>query len=673
MEHTTFLRAKALVLLAVVLVLTLAAGSTGRVDGHGIIAAIEERFATLLPSSYHDDHSGTMPEKEEERMDGEPYISANPELPNGAKLFARDREYTTNIGKSYTATAARRNLPTGYSRHRLRNRAHVTGIRGMAHSAKGEESSSNIERQLMMNRRNRRKKMNANADIVPALILAGGIAGGVVAGGVGGILLAPAFAMSTTPSPTTAPTLMPSLPSLTERAVRNARFEYGFFGDVRDPLANEVTALVEQTERFYADLFSAEYNFIRAENDGIFSSASLTNVETFFDAASERPVSIHFDLILVFNADQDTTPAVSEILSVMDSADLSDYLMSYVMEVEPDNVFFLASLVGFLIVATPSPVTVTPTPAPSSTLLPTVVGMGSTGPEPFPTLMPSVAGTGSRKIVGTRLGYGFFDGFTFQAPTKEEIEGLIFQTNLFFTAILTAEFGADFASYEISNVADIFDATTKYPVILDFDGNVVFNLSPATTPSSAEVFNILEKNADLQKYITDYVWKSEPDQISLFNSTQRVILGAKGTAFPTGPPVDLIVGSQLGYGFFAVPGVVIRAPTTEELFGLVIQTNLFFTDILTAQYGANFTSFVMENIEETFDPIGDYPVLLDFDANVIFNLDSSAAPTSAEVRTIMTSANLQDYIELYVWQSVPQGLFYDTERVSVGAKGQERR
>ena len=138
----------------------------------------------------------------------------------------------------------------------------------------------------------------------------------------------------------------------------------------------------------------------------------------------------------------------------------------------------------------------------------------------------------------------------------------------------------------------------------------------------------------------------------------------------TAGPTTRTVEARLGYGFFA--GTTVRAPTTGEINGLVTQTNLFYSDILRARYPGTFVSFEMTNIEETFDSTANLPVILDFDASVVFSTNSAATPTSNDIFDVMDDANLQDYIQMYVWESEPEGtsLFFDTQRTSFGANGQ---
>ena len=138
----------------------------------------------------------------------------------------------------------------------------------------------------------------------------------------------------------------------------------------------------------------------------------------------------------------------------------------------------------------------------------------------------------------------------------------------------------------------------------------------------------------------------------------------------TDGPTNRIVEARLGYGFFA--DTTVRQPTTEEINGLVTETNRFYTDVLRAAFPNSFVRFSMTNIDETFNNGMSLPVLLDFDASVTFSTNSAESPTSAEIFDAMDDANLQDYIQMYVWESEPQGtsLFFDTQRTSFGARAQ---
>jgi len=128
--------------------------------------------------------------------------------------------------------------------------------------------------------------------------------------------------------------------------------------------------------------------------------------------------------------------------------------------------------------------------------------------------------------------------------------------------------------------------------------------------------------------------------------------------------------ARLGYGFFA--GTTLRQPTTQEIAGLITQTNLFYTDLFRAAYPNSFARFTVKNIVSTYDARRNLPFQFDFDANLVFNTNSNNTPTVAEIFRVMDNANLRDYIQMYVWESEPIGttIFFDTKRVSFGELGQ---
>ncbi|CAB9517078.1 expressed unknown protein [Seminavis robusta] len=144
---------------------------------------------------------------------------------------------------------------------------------------------------------------------------------------------------------------------------------------------------------------------------------------------------------------------------------------------------------------------------------------------------------------------------------------------------------------------------------------------------------------------------------------------------PTGATTRLIA-SRLGYSFFA--GTTIRAPTTEELNGLVTATNNFFDAQLQLSYPNSYVpgSASMTNIAQTFDAnAAMYPVILDYDLTTSFTTSSANTPTAAQIFAEMETYPFTTYIEQYVWNAEPQGtsLFFDTEMVVFRARSQAVR
>ena len=91
--------------------------------------------------------------------------------------------------------------------------------------------------------------------------------------------------------------------------------------------------------------------------------------------------------------------------------------------------------------------------------------------------------------------------------------------------MLPADF-PDFLGFTQDNIVVTFDANREFPVAIDFDAQVEFEGTDATTPTAEEVFAAME-TVDLQVYIQSYVWNSEPRGTSLFFDTQRTAYGAR--------------------------------------------------------------------------------------------------------------------------------------------------
>lgn len=152
---------------------------------------------------------------------------------------------------------------------------------------------------------------------------------------------------------------------------------------------------------------------------------------------------------------------------------------------------------------------------------PTVPGEGPTGGAPV-AIPPGT----TRILVESRLEYRLFDTATPRAPTQEEIDGVIAETNRFYTDILSAAY-PNLDSFEAIFVEDSFNAGNDLPIRIDFDANAFFT-DGTDIPSAQDVFAVLE-GADYQNYITNYVWNSEPVGSTIFFETQEVAYEARVT------------------------------------------------------------------------------------------------------------------------------------------------
>jgi hypothetical protein len=116
------------------------------------------------------------------------------------------------------------------------------------------------------------------------------------------------------------------------------------------------------------------------------------------------------------------------------------------------------------------------------------------------------------------------------------------------------------------------------------------------------------------------------------------------------PTTTRRVDSRLAYDFF--DGLVPREPTDAEVSGLIVQTNMFFSQLLAGAYPESFVSFTAEDVDSSFTAASaNYPIRVDFDAAVVFNTEDEDTPSEMEIFNVMDNSNRQDYIQMYVWQS----------------------
>ena len=121
-----------------------------------------------------------------------------------------------------------------------------------------------------------------------------------------------------------------------------------------------------------------------------------------------------------------------------------------------------------------------------------------------------------------------------------------------------------------------------------------------------------------------------------------------------GAPVDIPEGTErvfveslLGFGFF---DPITRAPTQEEIDGLLVETTRFYTEALRAAY-PNLNSFeatfVATNTDLTMQAADQTPVIVDFDANAFFD-EGTTIPSAAEVFEVLEAANYQSELASFI-------------------------
>jgi len=114
-----------------------------------------------------------------------------------------------------------------------------------------------------------------------------------------------------------------------------------------------------------------------------------------------------------------------------------------------------------------------------------------------------------------------------------------------------------------------------------------------------------------------------------------------------------------------------RAPTEEEIAGLIANTIPFYAELFMTAYGDDFIAFDMTLNEATNDFERELPFQMDVDAIASFRSTLEPQPTPRDMFTVMqaTDAQYQDYIRQFVWTAEPEGtIFASTMTVTFLAK-----
>ncbi|CAB9513388.1 Conserved hypothetical protein [Seminavis robusta] len=122
-----------------------------------------------------------------------------------------------------------------------------------------------------------------------------------------------------------------------------------------------------------------------------------------------------------------------------------------------------------------------------------------------------------------------------------------------------------------------------------------------------------------------------------------------------------VLQASMDFGFFE--GTEVRQPTPEEVDGLVVQINNFYTDVLDESF-ENFATFEANVVNTTFfnETVG-----VDFDAFAFFE-PGTEAPSPFEVLSVMESGDYTEFITAYVWNVTMDSIFYQTQSVQFYAR-----
>jgi hypothetical protein len=425
--------------------------------------------------------------------------------------------------------------------------------------------------------------------------------------------------------------------------VENLLQQFGFFDGAvtpRAPTGEEIDGIIAQLSLFYQNTLQPQYPNLQSF-EAVYTSDS-------FDETDDWPVSIGFVAYAFFTEDSDAPlPTAEELFSAMENGDFNIFIQEYAWQAVPEQGLFFDT---------------------QRTVLSNTDGTVSGALETEDTDAPSgiIPPTGTERVlVPSVLHFGFFDGTEQREPTAEEVEGIVPQISSFYANLLQLKypnlqsFEAVFTSYTSSS----FDEET-FPVSILFDATAFFTIdteSTTTIPTVEELFVVLQ-NADYNTFIQEYAWQANPTQ-GLFFQVQSVAYDLSGNqdegdSDQYTEPNMVVVESRLEFFFFNDANS--RAPTQDEVNGVLAQADLFYNSVFIEQH-PTFEMFQAVNVGHSFDETTG-SVNIDFDAQVYF---TESATTAADAFATMESADYQDFIISYVWKAQPEdGLFFSTQQVA---------
>ncbi|CAB9522860.1 expressed unknown protein [Seminavis robusta] len=301
--------------------------------------------------------------------------------------------------------------------------------------------------------------------------------------------------------------------------------------------------------------------------------------------------------------------------------------------------------------------------------------------------------------------FGFFqDELTPDATEiiQEDIEGVICQTQYFMSWLVQNATNAKSIHVRATEIDWGFYDEELLPAHINF--TVEFTDAITGTAGWLDdqvLINEMEKLGDqgLQWFITDWVWRAEPNGLNFFVNANRMAFdGAKqapveGTldqaecpetmaptvapsiytealTWPFGPnysdldDLDPMVDFSLLFSLFDQQE---RRPTQEEVNALICQVNSYYTTELqrklndTIHAKAVYIDYYLDEAREA--------ISLNFTTFAFYDDEAQTQVNATDVFEAMqlTSDELEDFVELYVWRSEPEqeNVFFNTEALSI--------
>ena len=440
----------------------------------------------------------------------------------------------------------------------------------------------------------------------------------------------------------------------------------------RAPGATEISGLLNQTNVFFSQWLKDTLPVTSG-----FSSLRLVAKSMEYKEENEFSVVVYAEGHVFFEPDSivETHATAQQILALMETADMVEYVEYYVWFAEPVGGVFFSTNQAVLEPYTPdtqedatSTLTVAPTNQELVVVADNVVNSSA-------TLV--------RVEADTTLLFAFFPGTdTSQGASPDELDSLTSQTKDFFTKVLHERFRGLVRLDLHLITAGHAEGDSFHSAVVTWKVEALFYLKEPNDGerTSAQILYAL-RISDIEDYLHNYVWSSKPVGTNYFFNADSVrfeglgesILETPPSLSPTADPLapeTVAIRATISYGF--LPGQVVESkPNGKDLQSILFQTSLFFNKLFRDSYPDTFSSCetgvtnvdVVENAE--------LPIAITYDINVSFQRqrqdDGSAVevPLGEEVTASMENANFAEYVEFYIWNADPDGnsIFFDTQEV----------
>lgn len=294
---------------------------------------------------------------------------------------------------------------------------------------------------------------------------------------------------------------------------------YGFFEDfaVVDPQDEQARtkyeADVQNLMCSTGDYLLTLYGEIEKGMDLI---VTVDRVEWEVDLTAVNPLTVHFDILAKERGTGRRLPPVS-MLEWMARSDMQYYIQEAVWTALPYQESIFSNVNGVFFDAKVRGLDKTP-PAQTMSTLDCVEGRYD--PEYEDTRDPSIL-----DVTKWVLHFGFEDGFEVVEPTHEEIEALFCQTFFYYKDMLepSADTPVVYTNLSMVGWETTFSPEEPMPFIMYLDAEAWMPRGIDYTKVNARVLEgKMKQTFNINTYITDYVWNSEPKKENVMFHTSNV-------------------------------------------------------------------------------------------------------------------------------------------------------